>query len=70
MAMCRLISVVHLVAHFHVVGIVHDVLDHVLEHRVARNDRIELRVAVFSLCDENKCIDHFSFKAITQIFYL
>lgn len=49
MVMCRLISVVHLVAHFHVVGVVHDVLDHVLEHRVPWDDRVEFRVAVLRL---------------------
>lgn len=33
---------VHLMAHLHVVGVVHDILDHVFEHSVAREDRVDL----------------------------
>lgn len=45
---CEMLDV-HLVAHLHVVGVVHDVLDHVLENGVAREDGIHLRVHVLGL---------------------
>lgn len=40
---------VHLMADLHVVGVMHDVLDHVLEHCVPREHRVHLRAAVFRL---------------------
>lgn len=44
-----MISVVHLVTNLHVVRVVHDVLDHVLQHRVPREDGIDFGVTVLGL---------------------
>lgn len=43
------ISVVHLVTNLHIVRIVHNVLDHVLQHRVPGEDGIDFGVTVLGL---------------------
>lgn len=40
---------VHLVAHLHVIGIVHDILYHVLQHCVSRKHRVDLWANVIGL---------------------
>lgn len=40
---------IRLVANLHVVRVEHNVLDHILQHRIAQNHWVELRIVVVSL---------------------